>query len=93
VRTKGAAFAPAVEVQLVQVATTVTRAAASSAAWAGMLWIFEDGSRAAADALHREDTARELVIAVDISGSMAEAMPACRQAVKGLLGTCVPTTR
>jgi Ca-activated chloride channel family protein len=92
VRTKGAAFAPAVEVQLVQVATTVTDKSGRFVRGLGRdaFRIFEDGVEQPLTHFIGEDTARELVIAVDISGSMAEAMPACRQAVKGFLATLRP---
>jgi Ca-activated chloride channel family protein len=92
VRTKGAAYAPAVEVQVVQVAATVTdksgrfvRGLAKEA-----FRIFEDGVEQPLTLFIGEGTARELVIAVDISGSMADAMPVCREAVKGFLGALRP---
>lgn len=92
VRTKGAAFAPAVEVQLVQVATTVTDKSGRFVRGLreNAFRIFEDGVEQPLTHFIGEDTARELVIAVDISGSMADAMPVCRQAVKGFLGALRP---
>jgi Ca-activated chloride channel family protein len=52
--------------------------------------IFEDGVEQPLTLFIGEGTARELVIAVDISGSMADAMPVCREAVKGFLGALRP---
>jgi Ca-activated chloride channel homolog len=92
VRTKGAVFAPAVEVQVVQVATTVTDKGGRFVRGLGReaFRIFEDGVEQPLTHFIGEGTARELVIAVDMSGSMAEAMPVCRQAVQGFLGALRP---
>ena len=55
--------------------------------------VFEDGVEQPVTHLIGEGTAREVVIAVDMSGSMADAMPVCREAVKAFLAPCGPTTR
>jgi Ca-activated chloride channel family protein len=92
VRTKGAAVAPAAFVQVVQVATTVTDKSGRFVRGLGReaFRIFEDGVEQPLTHFIGEGTARELVIAVDMSGSMAEAMPVCRRAVKGFLGALRP---
>lgn len=91
-RTAGAAITPGVEVAVVQVAATVTdrqgrfvRGLRQDA-----FRIFEDG--APQEVLHfiGEGTPRELVVAVDMSGSMTEAMERCRGAVKSFLGALEP---
>jgi Ca-activated chloride channel homolog len=87
VRTKGARFAPGVEVEVVQVAATVTdksgrfvKGLAKDA-----FRIFEDGVRQPVTHFIGQGAARELVVAVDMSGSMEDAMPRCRAAVKQFL--------
>jgi len=87
VRTQGAVFSPGVEVDLVQVAAIVTdrdgrfvRGLPREA-----FRIFEDAVEQPVTHFIGEGTAREVVVAVDMSGSMAEAMPACREAVKAFL--------
>jgi VWFA-related protein len=52
--------------------------------------IFEDGVEQPVSHFIGEGTARELVVAVDMSGSMAEALPVCRQAVKKFLAELKP---
>jgi Ca-activated chloride channel homolog len=52
--------------------------------------IFEDGVRQPVTHFIGEGTARDLVVAVDMSGSMEEAMPACRAAVKQFLAGLRP---
>jgi Ca-activated chloride channel homolog len=87
VRTKGARFAPGVEVEVVQVAATVTDKGGRfvKGLTKDAFRIFEDGVRQPVTHFIGEGTARELVVAVDMSGSMEEAMPACRAAVKQFL--------
>ena len=92
VRTKGARFAPAVEVEVVQVAATVTDKGGRFVKGLGrdVFRIFEDGVRQPVTHFIGEGTARELVVAVDMSGSMEDAMPACRAAVKQFLAGLRP---
>ena len=92
VRTKGARFAPAVEVEVVQVAATVTDKGGRFVKGLGKeaFRILEDGVRQPVTHFIGEGTARELVVAVDMSGSMEDAMPACRAAVKQFLGGLRP---
>lgn len=92
VRTGAAGFAPPMEVEVVQVAATVTdgdgRPVRGLAA--ADFRVFEDEKRR--EVSHFIDAAaeRELVVAVDVSGSMVDAMPICREAVKRFLATLRP---
>jgi Ca-activated chloride channel family protein len=92
VRTKGERFMPGVEVEVVQLAATVTDKAGR---FVGRLSkdafrVLEDGVRQPVTHFIGEGTSRELVVAVDMSGSMGDAMPACRQAVKQFLARLRP---
>jgi VWFA-related protein len=92
VRTKGARFAPAVEVEVVQVAATVTDKNGRFVRGLGKdaFRVFEDGVLQPVTYFVGEDTPRELVVAVDMSGSMEEAMPRCRAAAKQFLAGLRP---
>jgi Ca-activated chloride channel family protein len=89
VRTQAALFAHPVEVDLVQVAATVTDKGGRVVRGLdkGSFRVFEDSVLQPVTHFLGEGTAQELVVAVDVSGSMAEAMPACRQAVRGFLSS------
>ena len=92
VRTQGAVFAPAVDVDVVQVAATVTDKGGKFVRGLGKdaFHVFEDGAEQPVTHFIGEGTAREVVIAVDMSGSMADAMPVCREAVKVFLSALRP---
>jgi Ca-activated chloride channel family protein len=92
VRTKGAGFAPAVEVDLVPVAATVTDRGGRFVRGLSResFRVFEDGVPQPVTHFIGEGTARELVVAVDMSGSMDEAMPVCRRSVKTFLSALRP---
>jgi Ca-activated chloride channel family protein len=87
VRTKGERFAPGVEVEVVQVAATVTDRSGKFVPGLGKdaFRILEDGAPQPVTHFIGAGTARELVVAVDMSGSMGDAMSACRAAVKQFL--------
>jgi Ca-activated chloride channel homolog len=87
VRTVGARLSPAVEVTVVQVAATVTDGSGRFVRGLGRdaFRIFEDGVPQELSHFVGEGTARELVVAVDMSGSMGSAMETCRRAVKAFL--------
>jgi len=95
VRTGAAGFTPTMEVDVVQVAATVTDGNGRPVRGLGAsdFRIFEDEKRR--EVSHFIDAAaeRELVVAVDVSGSMADAMPGCREAVKRFLATVRPVDR
>ena len=92
VRTKSARFVPTVEVEVVQVAATVIdrNGRFVRGLSKGAFRIFEDGVPQPVTHFIGEGTPRELVVAADMSGSMEEAMPTCRAAVKQFLGGLRP---
>jgi Ca-activated chloride channel family protein len=92
VRTEAAGFAPATAVDVVQVAATVTDGGGRLVRGLGAsdFRIFEDERPQPVTHFIGADAERELVIAVDMSGSMTAAMPACREAVKRFLATVRP---
>jgi VWFA-related protein len=92
VRTEGAGFAPAVAVDVVQVPTTVTDGSGHLVKGLGQrdFRIYEDGRPQEVSHFIGADAERELVVAVDMSGSMEPAMPTCRDAVKRFLATVRP---
>jgi len=95
VRTRESAFSPGVDVDVVQVAATVTDGHGRFVRGLNKdsFRIFEDGVPQPVTHFVGEGTARELVVAVDMSGSMGDAMPVCRQAVKKFLATLKPEDR
>jgi Ca-activated chloride channel family protein len=92
VRTRGERFAAGVEVEVVQVAATVTDKAGRFVRGLSKdaFRVLEDGVRQPVTHFIGEGTSRELVVAVDMSGSMGDAMTACRQAVKQFLAGLRP---
>ena len=92
VRTKSIGYVERVDVDVVQVTVTVAdghgkfvRNIPKSA-----FHVFEDGRPQTATHFASEDVPLELVAAVDISGSMAPAMPKVKKAVKEFLGDVPP---
>jgi Ca-activated chloride channel family protein len=92
VRTKGIGYTERVDVNVVQVTVTVSdghgkfvRGIPQSA-----FHVLEDGQPQAITHFTSEDVPLELVAAIDISGSMAPAMPKLKTAVKRFLGD-IPT--
>jgi Ca-activated chloride channel family protein len=88
VRTKGVGFAEKVDVDVVQVTVTVTdghghfvRGLPKS-----VFHVAEDGRAQTISYFASEDVPLELIVAVDMSGSMTPAMPKLRKAVKEFLG-------
>jgi hypothetical protein len=92
VRTEAAGFAPVVDVELVQVAATVTDGKGRPVKGLGReaFRVFEDGRKQDVTHFIGADGERELVVAVDMSGSMGPAMARCRDAVKRFLGSIRP---
>jgi VWFA-related protein len=92
VRTEAAGFAPAVAVDVVQVAATVTDRDGRFVKGLGPedFRIFEDARPQPVTHFIGPDAERELVVAVDMSGSMTPAMSTCRDAVKQFLATLRP---
>ena len=88
IRTKGIQFDDKVDVPAVQVTATVTDDAGHFVTGIPRtaFHISEDGVRQTLTNFASEDVPLELVTAVDISGSMAPAMPKLKKAVKDFLG-------
>jgi Ca-activated chloride channel family protein len=88
VRTAGVDLSLAVDVNLVQVTAIVTDS--KGRLLRGLkpddFHVFEDGAPQPVSHFLGEDAQREIVVAVDMSGSMAPAMPRVRRAVQGFLG-------
>jgi Ca-activated chloride channel family protein len=91
-RTKNAGYTETVDVEVVQVTTTVTDATGSF-----VQGLTRDKFRVREDAVVQKLTAfagesipLELVVAVDVSESMTDAMPTLKAAVKGFLGALRP---
>jgi VWFA-related protein len=92
VRTKGVGFAEKVNVDVVQVTVTVgdghgkfVRGVPQSA-----FHVAEDGRPQSISHFTSEDVPLELVVAIDISGSMGPSMPKLKAAVKEFLNTVPP---
>ena len=92
VRTEAAGYAPVVEVEVVQVAATVTDAKGRLVKGLGRdsFRVFEDGREQEVTHFIGAEAERELVVAVDMSGSMGPAMVRCREAVKRFLTSIRP---
>ena len=88
VRTKGLDFTEKVDVDIVQVTVTVTNDRGEFVAGLpkSAFHVLEDGKPQAITYFASEDVPLELVVAVDVSGSMAPAMPKLKEAVKAFLG-------
>ncbi len=95
VRTEAAGFAPHVDVDVVQVAATVSDG--DGRLVKGLrredFRVFEEGRPQEVTHFIGEGAERELVVAVDMSGSMAPAMATCRAAVKRFLASLRPIDR
>jgi Ca-activated chloride channel homolog len=89
VRTKGLGFADKVHVDVVQVTVTVTDAGGHFIPDIprSAFKVFEDGVPQTVTYFSSEDVPLELIVAVDISGSMTTAMPKLKKAVKEFLGS------
>ena len=82
-------FDDKVDVDVVQVTVTVTDDARHSSCAASRrraFHVFEDGHPQTITHFASEDVPLELIVAIDISGSMAPAMPKLKKAVKEFLG-------
>jgi VWFA-related protein len=84
--TKGLAFVGMSEVEAVQVTVTVTNDGKFVQGLPRSAFhIWEDGRPQTISSFVSEDVPLELIVAVDVSGSMAESMPQLRAAVKDFL--------
>ncbi len=92
VRTEAAGFAPVVDVDIVQVAATVSDEKGRLVKGLGRdaFRVLEDGREQEVTHFIGADAEHELVVAVDMSGSMGPAMARCREAVKRFLASIRP---
>lgn len=92
VRTKGLGFAENVDVDVVHVTVTVTDDGGHFIPHIprSAFRIFEDGKSQTISYFSSEDVPLELIVAVDISGSMGPVMPKLKKAVKEFLGAVPP---
>jgi len=95
VGTEAAGFAPSVDVDVVQVAATVTDERGRLVKGLGpeAFRILEDGEPQELTHFVGAEGERELVVAVDMSGSMGPAMSTCREAVKRFMASLQPVDR
>ena len=92
-RTKGLAFADVVDVDAVQVTVTVTDESTGkfvSKLPRSAFRVFEDNGQQTISHFASEDVPLELIVAVDISGSMTPVMPKVKKAVEEFLGAVPP---
>jgi len=92
VRTKSVGYVERVDVDVVQVTVTVSdgRGKFVPGVPRAAFHVFEDGHPQTITHFTSEDVPLELVAAIDISGSMAPAMPKLKTAVKQFLGDVPP---
>jgi Ca-activated chloride channel homolog len=92
-RTKSAGYTETVDVDVVQVTTTVTDANGLfvQGLTRDKFKVREDGVLQRVTAFAGENIPLEVVVAVDVSESMTDAMPTLKAAVKGFLGALRPT--
>jgi Ca-activated chloride channel family protein len=92
-RTKSAGYTETVDVDVVQVTTTVTDASGLfvQGLTRDKFKVREDGALQRVTAFAGENIPLEVVVAVDVSESMTDAMPTLKAAVKGFLGALRPT--
>ena len=91
-RTEGAGFASALDVEVVHVAATVTDHDGRPVRGLGIadFLVYDDERPQPVTHFIGADAERELVVAVDMSGSMTPAMSSCRDAVKRFLASLRP---
>jgi VWFA-related protein len=87
IRTRGAEYTETVDVEVVQITATVTgsRGRFIRGLKASDFKVYEDGVPQAITAFAAENIPLELVVAVDVSGSMTKAMPTVKEAVRKFL--------
>ncbi len=95
IRTKGVEYTEKVDVDVVQVTATVTD---DSGKFVRGLTrrdfrLLEDGTPQSLTTFFSENVPLELIVAVDVSGSMTDAMPKVKESVKRFLSAIRPTDR
>jgi VWFA-related protein len=95
VRTASLAFAETVDVDVVQVTVTVTddRGRYVKGLPKSAFRVFEDGMPQPISQFYADDAPLELVVALDMSSSMAPSLPALKRAVSAFLGAVPPHHR
>lgn len=95
IRTKGVEYSETVDVNVVQVTATVTagRGRFVRGLTRDKFAVYEDGVRQQVSSFAAEDAPLELVVAVDFSGSMKDAMPTVKEALKKFLSSLRPSDR
>jgi Ca-activated chloride channel family protein len=88
VRTKSLGYAENVDVDVVQVTVTVTDSQGRFVHGLPLsaFHVFEEGRAQAISHFDSENVPLELIVAIDISGSMTSAVPKLKEAVKAFLG-------
>lgn len=91
--TKGVAFADSVDVELVQVTATITDGKGKYVTGLpqSSFRVFEDARPQTITHFASDNVSLDLVLAVDVSGSMKPAMPKLKAAVKEFLSAISPT--
>jgi Ca-activated chloride channel homolog len=92
-RTKSAGYTETVDVDVVQVTATVTDGHGRfvKGLTRESFKVYEDDVVQPVSAFMSENVPLEIIVAVDVSGSMKDAMPTVKQAVKRFLNTLRPT--
>jgi VWFA-related protein len=95
IRTKGVEYTEKVDVDVVQVTVTVTDNAGRFVRGLTRqdFRLYEDGKSQALTTFVSENVPLELIVAVDVSGSMTDAMPKVKESVKRFLTAIRPTDR
>ena len=95
IRTKGVEYTEKVDVDVVQVTATVTDGGGRFVRGLERkdFRLYEDGRRQDLTTFFSENVPLELIVAVDVSGSMTDAMPKVRESVKRFLSAIRPTDR
>jgi Ca-activated chloride channel family protein len=95
IRTKGVGYAENVDVDVVQVTATVTDADGKFARGLRRqdFRVFEDGVAQEISAFAAENVPLEIIVAVDVSGSMTDAMAKVQESVKRFLSALRPADR
>jgi Ca-activated chloride channel family protein len=95
IRTRGEAYTETVDVDVVQVTATVTDGDGRFVRGLDRdaFRVFEDNVQQTLTSFHSENIPLEIIVAVDVSGSMVAAMPTVKVAVKKFLSALRPTDR
>jgi Ca-activated chloride channel homolog len=95
IKTKGVAYTETVDVDVVQVTATVTdgRGRFIGGLTRGNFRVYEDDVPQAISTFFSQDIPLEIVVAMDVSGSMKASMPTVKLAVKKFLSALRPADR